>query len=112
MATRALARRSTRTVYIRATSRRRRKQFTVPLAVIGGLAPPVLGVWSRRNDLNEMSGFLRAGFTGVGNDGNFNFLNFKYGLIPVATGFLVHAVASKIGLNRALSRAGIPFLRV
>lgn len=115
MATTAVAVRpatKTRTIVVQAKKRHHSKKFTIPVALVGGFIPPVLGVWNRRNDVNAMTGFLRAGFTGIGDDGNFNFLNFKYGLVPVATGIVIHALASKMGVNRLLARSGIPLFRI
>jgi len=90
----------------------RRKRFTIPLAVVGGLIPVGVGVWNRRSSGTEMANYLQAGFTGITPGGGFNVANFRQGLLPVMAGFIVHSIASKLGLNRALGRSGLPIVRV
>jgi hypothetical protein len=34
------------------------------------------------------------------------------GVGPIVVGVFVHKLASKLGINRGLARAGVPFLRV
>jgi len=36
----------------------------------------------------------------------------KRGMVPIALGIVGHNIASKLGINRALGRAGIPFIRL
>jgi hypothetical protein len=31
---------------------------------------------------------------------------------PLAIGFAAHTIASKLGVNRMLARAGVPFIRI
>ena len=90
-----------------------KRKTTIPLAVVAGFIPPALGVWNRRNSVNEMGNYMVAGFTGIDpGTGQFNASALRYGLMPVAAGFLVHMFASKLGINRAISRANIPFVRI
>lgn len=91
---------------------RRRSKVSIPLAIIGGFAPVAVGVWNRRNSATEVGDYLKAGFTGIGSDGRFNLANLRMGVMPVAAGFIVHAIASKFGVNRAIARAGIPWVRI
>ena len=90
----------------------RRKRFTIPLAVVGGMLPVATGVWNRRSNPTAMSNYLQSGFTGVSQDGGFNVANLRLGLFPILAGFLMHTLASKLGVNRALGRSGVPFVRI
>jgi hypothetical protein len=90
---------------------RRKSKMTLPVAVVAGFIPPILGAWSRRSNPTEVGTYLQAGFTGVSN-GQFSLSNLRMGLLPVAAGFAVHTIASKLGVNRAIGAARIPFIRV
>jgi len=95
---------------------RHRKSFTLPVAVVAGFMPAINGVWNRRSSLNDISNYLFQSFTGItpGATGTsaFQFSNLMGGLIPVIAGFVAHGVASKLGVNRAIARTGIPFIRI
>lgn len=91
---------------------RTKKQFTLPLAVVAGFVPAITGVWQRRQSATEITDYLRSSFTGIQADGSFNFGSLRTGLMPIVAGFLVHMVAGRIGINRAIARAGIPFIRI
>ena len=90
---------------------RRRTKMTIPLAVVAGFVPIAVGVYNRRSSSQSMADFLLSSFTGISN-GQFNIQNMRTGLFPIAGGFLVHMIASRLGINRTLARAGIPLLRV
>jgi len=36
----------------------------------------------------------------------------RLGLMPLAVGVLVHKVAGRLGINRAIASTGIPFIRI
>lgn len=95
--------------------RRKRKGFTLPLAVVAGMAPTVIKVWEHRDA--GASGMAReAGRIMTGMDfwdGQFNWEWMRHGTLPMLGGMLVHNILGKrLGLNRALSAAGIPFIRI
>lgn len=100
----------------RAMRRHHKPGMTIPIAVVAGFMPAVNGVWNRRSSLTEISNFLFSSFTGItpGATGvsGFSFANMMPGLIPVIAGFVAHGLASKLGVNRAIARAGIPFIRI
>ena len=107
---RAVARR--RYNFSRRTTRRK-AGMTLPLAVIAGIVPTAVGVWNRRSSGQAVADYLQAGFTGITpGTGQFNFANLRTGLLPIAAGFGVHMIASRLGINRALGRARIPFIRI
>jgi len=108
----AMVRRRSPVRYLRSRFHRRAK-FTLPLAVVAGFVPVGVGLWQRRGSSQAMADYLQQGFTGITpGTGTFNLANLRYGLGPIAAGFGVHMVASKLGINRAIARAGIPFIRI
>lgn len=109
---RSVAVRRTRTRYVRSTRIRRRPKFTLPMAVVGGFVPTFVGIWNRRSSAQAMGDYIQQGWTGIGSTGRFSLDNLRLGAIPALAGFVVHMVASKLGINRALGRARIPLLRV
>jgi len=109
------ARRRTIVRYVRRGARRARST-TVPIAVLAGLAPGVA---------RSIEGFKKDGFRGASyrlcNDFTgydayntaWNASELKYGLLPLVAGFAVHwLVGGKLGVNRALGRANVPFIRL
>jgi hypothetical protein len=45
-------------------------------------------------------------------DGTYSTTRMIKGWTPIVAGFLVHKLASKFGINRAIAGAGIPFIRI
>jgi di/tricarboxylate transporter len=90
-----------------------RAKMTIPLAIVAGFMPAVVGVWNNRSSLQSVGNFITSSFTGWDPaTKQFHFSNMKTGMFPAVLGFGVHSLASKIGLNRAIARAGIPFFRI
>jgi hypothetical protein len=102
---------------------RRKKQFTLPLAVIGGMAPLALETYKHGRD----NGWAGAGDTGAdyfvrsltgyspnrqGYGGSFNARNMIHGTLPIGLGILIHKLANSMGVNRLLARSGIPIIRI
>ena len=90
--------------------------FTVPLAVLAGFAPMTAdvihgyqtgGLKSAANDLlANVSGYDARAKT-------WSFSLLARGMGPVVLGLLVHKiVGNRLGVNRALARAGVPLLRL
>lgn len=90
----------------------RARKTTIPMAIVSGFAPTVVGVVNRISTPSAVGDYLKSGWTGIGSDGRFNPANLRQGLVPVLAGFGVHKVASVLGINRALGRARIPLVRV
>jgi predicted cobalt transporter CbtA len=82
------------------------------MAVVAGFVPTVVGVWERRASGKQVADYLKAGWTGLDTNNRFNLANLRQGLLPVVAGFIVHMFAGKLGINRAIARAGIPFIRI
>ena len=99
----------------RKSKQHHKKKFTLPLAIVAGLAPGAT---------YTIAGFQGGGVTGALNSlsyayggfdpstKKFNFAGLSHGTIPLVAGFLIHKVAGGLGINRALANAGIPILRI
>ena len=99
----------------RKTKHHNKKKFTLPLAVVAGFAPGAT---------YAINGFKAGGVTGGLNNlayayggfdaanGKFNMAGLYRGTIPAVGGFLIHMIASRMGVNRALASAGIPIIRI
>lgn len=90
---------------------RSKAKMTIPLSVVAGFVPVAVGVWNRRSSGQAVADYLQSSFTGVSN-GQFSFANLRTGLLPIVAGFGVHMIASKLGINRAIARAKVPFIRI
>ena len=107
----------------RAKRHHSRKSFTLPLAVVGGFAPLVIGTvqhglwngWVGSGD-TAMDYAMRA-LTGfdpnhLGYGGTWNPRNMVHGALPIMGGIIAHKLANRLGVNGALARAGVPFIRI
>ena len=99
----------------RAKRRRSKGGFTVPVAVVAGFAPlgalVVNGFRTGGIDygLKELSTYT-TGY--IPQENRWSFAHLARGMGPVLAGVMVHKLAGKLGINRALGRAGVPFLRI
>ena len=111
-----IGRRPTRRVRTMKNGRpHRKKSFTLPVAILAGVAPGAIMTVNAFKTYGTTGGAIYAGkiYTGYNIDSNkFNLADMRYGTLPVLVGFLVHKVASAIGINAAIARAGIPVLRI
>lgn len=99
----------------KAKARRRSQSMTVPVAVIAGFAPLVFQTYRSytENGLDGASQALVALTTGYSRwEGKWVPQYMLKGLGPIVAGVLVHKLAGRIGINRALANAGIPLLRI
>ena len=99
--------------------RRRKKQgFTIPLAVVGGLAvgmaEPVQMLI--QGDIMAAADKIAWHYTGYSTTTGqyFDINGLQRGLIPLIIGGLVHKFVggSPLNLNRMLAAAGVPFIRI
>lgn len=96
----------------------RKASMTIPLAVVAGFAPLGLGLFgaAKRGLSGDTAGASQelvirtTGFNTDDKTWNAGVFMQSYG--PIVAGILVHKLAGRLGVNRALSRAGVPFLRV
>lgn len=100
----------------RPTKKRRRKaSTTVSMALAAGIVAGVYspGSYLLQGDARNAMRFLSRNYTGYDPmEGRFYVNDIKKGLVPLAVGGIVHKIAGKVGINRALGRAGLPFIRV
>lgn len=98
-------------------SKRKGTKFTLPVAAILGFAP--LAYWAKTDFKSEgLNGLRKTAETIIPFDisgthgGGFMAHKLQYGLYPIIGGLFVHKLAGMLGVNRMLSRAGIPFIRL
>lgn len=99
----------------KAIARRKAKSMTVPLAVVAGFAPLISDtiIQARANGIAEVPHVLAWHLAGINtwDNNSFSFSRLMQGWTPIIAGFVAHKLANKIGLNRALANAGVPFVR-
>ncbi len=95
---------------------RRRGGMTLPLATIAGFGPLVANVIGgfRVGGAEKAFDNLSASMTGYSFQAGIWSPRYalQWGIGPILLGAFVSKLASKLGVNRALGRAGVPFLRV
>ena len=114
MATRTIARRRTITRYVR-RGRSRRAGMTFSVATIAGFVPlagrAITGY--QGNGLYGAADGVLSGLTGYSTfDHKWHADLLVQNVGPIIAGVLVHKLASRLGINRALGRARVPFLRI
>lgn len=101
----------------RGKARRRggRGGFTLPVAVLAGFGPMVADVVHgyKTGGISSAANDLLANVSGYdARSKSWSFELLAKGMGPVLAGVLVHKLAGKLGVNRALSRAGVPWVRI
>lgn len=92
-------------------SRRRNGGMKIPVAVIGGFAPLVMNTWSTAGGMDRKLWMVTQALTGYDTDAKKFWLpNLNKGMTWILLGALVHMVANRLGINRALS--SVPLLRI
>jgi len=98
------------------TRKHSKPQMTIPLAVVAGFVPLAKDVYTGYTSYGVTGAghYLVGGITGYDtNTGKFNLpWAASHFWLPVGAGLVVHKLAGRFGINRALSRAGIPLLRI
>jgi len=111
-----MAKKRGRTV-VRYVKRARHKAagMTLPLAVVAGFIPLAM---------SGLAGFKEGGVEGLGHQlamgtTGYDHREHKFrggalvnGLGPILLGIMVHKFAGKMGINRAIAGAGVPFVRI
>lgn len=100
-----------------AKAKRRYKSpgMTIPVAAVAGFVPLALNVFNgaKTGGINGAGFELVRGTTGYNwQAGRWEWQAMFRGLAPIVAGLVVHKVANRIGANRALARAGVPFIRI
>lgn len=89
-----------------------RKKMTIPLGVVAGFVPLGVGIWNRKSQPGQIAPYVLGSLTGYVPGQGFSTQYMAEGAIPIAAGFITHYLASRLGINRALGRAGIPLIRI
>jgi len=96
-------------------SRRYSSMPKIPISVIVGLLPTFNEAkkgW-QETGFQGMTSNVSAALTGYSLNTNKWYGNsLKYGLFPLVLGIGTHMLATYAGVNRALGRAKIPFIRI
>jgi hypothetical protein len=96
--------------------RRAKGGMTLPLAALAGFTPLVTYAMLdyKQGGVRLAASGACARLTGYNPaDGQFHASLLMHGTVPIALGLLVHKfVGGKLGVNRALSNAGVPLLRL
>lgn len=94
------------------------RNITIPIALIGGLGAGLGHVYAAHKTYNNpeitLARLCRI-YTGYDPSlGEFETAWLKRGLLPLILGGLVHKFVggSPLNVNRALGRAGVPFIRI
>lgn len=92
------------------------KRMTVPVAVALGFAPLLGNVYTEVKTNGWANGLRNSVTTLVPYDFSLRKLDFSKlgsGLYPIIAGLAVHKlIGSMLGVNRALARSGIPYIRL
>lgn len=114
MATKAIAR--TRRIYVSRPKRRSAAKMTVPVAVIAGFVPMGADILSAYRVAGAQGAIEHLALCTTGydpSDGKFKpMFAFQKLYGPLIAGVMVHKIAGYLGVNRALGRAKVPFLRI
>lgn len=101
-------------------------KMTIPLAVVAGFLPGISDAFFAHRKFNDGSGdsvvdVLVGDYTGIQTAGarakyaqgkSWSTWRLGYGLYPLLGGLALHTLASKLGINRLLARARIPYVRI
>lgn len=98
------------------TTSRRRKKMTIPITIaapMGILAFKTFD-FAMSDGITRGMRHLTGALTGYDPDASdkWSIDRTKEGLMPILLGAGIHKVANRLGVNRALASAGIPFFRI
>jgi hypothetical protein len=83
----------------------------IPLLVVAGMAPVIGGAWTVRGGGVGRMGQELLKVTGYEADKNiWSASSFKNYGMPIILGVVAHKVANRLGINRMLKKAGVPFV--
>jgi hypothetical protein len=97
----------------------RKAKFTIPLAVVGGFLPIATFTYQqvKSGGINSLQYVTKRIIPydkdANGGKGAISTQYLGQGLYPIIAGWLIHyLVGGKLGVNRMLSRAGVPLIRL
>ena len=90
----------------------RKRNISIPIAMVAGAVPGAAHLWSVRNQswVGARASMIYLGWDP--NVGHFDFSMLGTGTVPLLLGFVVHKIASAVGINRAIRRTGIPWIAI
>jgi len=90
-----------------------KRNLTIPLPIVAGLAIGLAGpaLALVQGDIKTAVNQLSMNYIGYHPSTGFKIQNLARGFVPLVIGMLVHKFAVQLGINRALGRAQIPFIR-
>ncbi|GAH99796.1 unnamed protein product [marine sediment metagenome] len=90
--------------------------MTIPLGIVAGFVPYLVNLKQGYDagGLGMMSMYGVRSLTGYNYETHsFSVGDMRYGLMPILLGMGVHKfIGGKLGVNRALGRAKVPFIRL
>lgn len=107
----------TRTRYVRAVGHRAKK-MTLPLAMLAGFVPLggrlfTAGKLLAKGDYDGAGRYASLYVAGWDvNDKKFRPSALVNSWAPLVAGMMMHKVANRLGVNRAIASAGIPIIRI
>lgn len=100
----------------KAIARRKARATTIPIAVVAGLIPAGSTLMSAYQQAGLPAVMQHASMMTTGYDPTDGRIKIGYAVQklygPLAIGFIAHTLATKLGVNRMLSRAGVPLIRI
>lgn len=96
---------------------RRVRGMTLPVAVLAGFAPLIgdtIYHVQHSGGVGTVPHTLAWHLAGINtwDNNQFDFGRLLKGWAPIVGGVVLHKVANRLGINRALAGAGIPFIRI
>lgn len=94
---------------------RSKPKFTLPVALMAPIALVAVGTAKNAVETSPQNALAVLGRVMTGydsRDGKFHWDGLKAGLFPILGGAMVHKLAGALGVNRALGRARVPWLRI
>ncbi len=89
--------------------------MTLPLTVLAGFSVPLVKTYDafRSGGATNAMAELTRDMTGYDpNAHNWQLGRMKDGLLPVLVGGMAHRLANRVGINRMLSAARVPLIRI
>lgn len=93
----------------------RRPKATLPLAIVGGFVPLAMFAYDgfQTGGITNAAGRVAQRLTGWDYSHNtFVYSELAKGWFPILGGIFAHTVAQRLGINRALAKAGVPLIRI
>lgn len=94
---------------------RKKNGFTIPIAIAAPMGYVGIRTFQEFNNVGATEAMLHLSKSFTGYDfveSKWDWWWMKGGLFPILFGAGAHKVASKLGINRVIAQAGVPWLRI